>query len=69
MGLAADIGTLQRLPKIVGYGNAIELALTARRLSAIEAKQMGLVSWVFSSPEDLEKGAMQITRGKLSPFC
>jgi Delta3,5-Delta2,4-dienoyl-CoA isomerase len=63
LGLAADLGTLQRLPAIVGYGNAMELALTARRLSAAEAKQMGLVSWVFSTREDLEKGALQITRG------
>jgi Delta3,5-Delta2,4-dienoyl-CoA isomerase len=46
LGLAA----LQRLPAIVGYGNVIELALTARRLSVAEAKQMGLISWVFSTP-------------------
>lgn len=63
LGLAADLGTLQRLPAIVGFGNAIELALTARRLPAAEAKQMGLVSRVFSSPKDLEKGALQIARG------
>ncbi|KAF3320018.1 delta(3,5)-Delta(2,4)-dienoyl-CoA isomerase [Carex littledalei] len=62
LGLAADLGTLQRLPAIVGFGNAIELALTARRLYAAEAKQMGLISRVFSSPEDLEKGALQIAR-------
>ncbi|GKG66798.1 delta(3,5)-delta(2,4)-dienoyl-CoA isomerase, peroxisomal, partial [Tanacetum coccineum] len=26
----ADLGTLQRLPEIVGFGNAMELALTGR---------------------------------------
>ncbi|QHO10957.1 hypothetical protein HN873_050690 [Arachis hypogaea] len=53
--LAADLGTLQRLPLIVGYGNAMELALTARRFSNSEAKQLGLVSRAFPSKDDLDQ--------------
>lgn len=49
LAITADLGTLQRLPAIVGYGNAMELALSGRRFSGSEAKQMGLVSRVFGS--------------------
>jgi hypothetical protein len=45
VGLAADIGTLQRLPKVVGNGSkARELALTGRQFGAAEAKELGFVS-------------------------
>lgn len=47
VGLAADVGTLQRFPKIVGNGSvARELALTGRVFSAREAKDIGFVSQV-----------------------
>ncbi|KAI9631976.1 ClpP/crotonase-like domain-containing protein [Dioszegia hungarica] len=47
VGLAADIGTLQRFPKIVGNDSiARELALTGRKFGAAEAKEMGFVSRV-----------------------
>ncbi|BEI86390.1 hypothetical protein CcaverHIS002_0606770 [Cutaneotrichosporon cavernicola] len=47
VGLAADIGTLQRFPKIVGNGSmARELALTGRKFYAAEAKEIGFVSRV-----------------------
>lgn len=42
----ADMGSLQRLPYIVGHGTAAELALTARTFDAAEAKQLRLVSQV-----------------------
>lgn len=45
VGLAADIGTLQRLPKIVGNDSkARELALTGQRFDAAEARRMGFLS-------------------------
>lgn len=48
MGLAADIGTLQRFPKITGNDSlARELALTGRKFSAGEAKEIGFVSRVI----------------------
>ncbi|XP_062110745.1 delta(3,5)-Delta(2,4)-dienoyl-CoA isomerase, peroxisomal isoform X2 [Humulus lupulus] len=56
LAIVADIGTLQRLPSIVGYGNAVELALTGRRFLGPEAKQLGLVSRVFNSKQELEEG-------------
>ncbi|WVR06315.1 hypothetical protein IAU60_003345 [Kwoniella sp. DSM 27419] len=47
VGLAADIGTLQRFPKITGNeSKARELALTGRKFHAVEAKQIGFVSEV-----------------------
>lgn len=55
LGLAADLGTLQRLPGIVGYGNAVELALTGRRFNGSEAKSLGLVSRVFGDKNALDQ--------------
>jgi Delta3,5-Delta2,4-dienoyl-CoA isomerase len=47
LGLAADVGTLQRLPKIVGNQSLVrEICLTGRNVSALEAFNMGLVSKV-----------------------
>lgn len=43
LAIVADVGTLQRLPRIVGEGNARELALTGRDIDAVEAERMGLV--------------------------
>jgi Delta3,5-Delta2,4-dienoyl-CoA isomerase len=54
IGIAADLGTLQRLPKIVGNHSVVrELALTARNMDAKEAKELGLVSKVLPSREEL----------------
>ena len=44
LGIVADVGVLQRLPKIIGDGRTRELAYTARDVSGAEAAQMGLVS-------------------------
>lgn len=47
VGLAADIGTLQRLPKATGNGSlARELALTGRKFGPETAVQLGFVSRV-----------------------
>lgn len=62
LALAADLGTLQRLPAIVGYGNAADLALTGRRVSAVEAKAMGLVSRMFPSRLELEEGVAALAK-------
>lgn len=52
IGIAADIGTLARLPKIVGnHGWVKEVALTARIFSAEEAQQVGFVSHVTENKE------------------
>lgn len=54
LAITADIGTLQRLPKIVGHGVATELAITAREINGDEALRIGLVSGVLPSVEALE---------------
>jgi enoyl-CoA hydratase len=53
MGIIADLGTLQRLPHIIGHGWFRELALTGRDFTAAEALQMGLVTRVCDNQEDL----------------
>ncbi len=53
IGMTADVGTLQRLPKIIPYGVACELAYTGRNMDAHEAQQVGLVNRVFADREEL----------------
>jgi enoyl-CoA hydratase len=60
IGMTADVGTLQRLPKLIGEGMARELAYTARKVEAAEAKEIRLVNRVFESPEALREGARAI---------
>ncbi|XP_065854705.1 delta(3,5)-Delta(2,4)-dienoyl-CoA isomerase, peroxisomal-like [Euphorbia lathyris] len=63
VGFTDDMGALQRLPGIVGYGNAMEMALTCRKFSGQEAKDMGLVSRVFESKQALDEGVALIAQG------
>ncbi|XP_041014317.1 delta(3,5)-Delta(2,4)-dienoyl-CoA isomerase, peroxisomal-like [Juglans microcarpa x Juglans regia] len=63
LAITADLGTLQRLPAIVGYGNAMELALTGRRFSGLEAKELGLVSKIFSSKGEMDKEVGLLAEG------
>ena len=63
MAIVADLGALQRLPRIVGYGNAADLALTGRKITAMEAKEMGLVTRVFNSKQELDAGVAKIAKG------
>ncbi|KAK4037397.1 delta(3,5)-Delta(2,4)-dienoyl-CoA isomerase, mitochondrial-like [Daphnia magna] len=61
IGLAADVGTLQRLPKVIGSDSLVrELAYTARKMFADEAAQAGLVSRVLSDKEIMLKVALEI---------
>ena len=60
MGMTADVGTLQRLPKLIGDGMARELAYTGRQFAADEAKAIGLVNRVFETSEALLAGVAQI---------
>ena len=47
IGMTADVGTLQRLPKLIPAGVAAELAYTGRRMPAAQAKAVGLVNEVY----------------------
>lgn len=55
IGMAADVGTLQRLPRVIGNQSLVnELCLTARKMPAIEAKDCGFVSQIFDDKERFE---------------
>ena len=60
MGMAADVGTLQRLPRIIGDGMLRELAYTGRMVAADEARAIGLVNRVYSDNQALLDGVMAI---------
>ena len=62
IGMVADVGTLQRLPKLIPEAVAKELAYTGRRLPAARAMALGLVNEVFDTPEAMMAGVMQIAR-------
>ena len=59
IGMVADVGTLQRLPKLIPLGVVKELAYTGRRLSAQKALGHGLVNEVFDTPEAMLAAALQ----------
>jgi crotonobetainyl-CoA hydratase len=54
VGLVADAGGIQRLPRRVPAAIAAELLLTGRRFSAQEAKAWGLANAVVPGPELME---------------
>ena len=60
IGMTADVGTLQRLPKLIPEGVCRELAYTGRRMHSDEAKSVGLVNEVFSDQASLLDGVMEI---------
>ena len=62
IGMVADVGTLQRLPKLVPLAVVKELAYTGRRLSAARALGYGLVNEVFESQEAMLAGALQCAK-------
>ncbi len=62
IGMVADVGTLQRLPKLVPFAVVKELAYTGRRLPAAKALGYGLVNEVFDSPEAMLAAALQCAK-------
>ena len=62
IGMAADVGTLQRLPKIIPDSKMREMAYTGRRMYAEEAKESGLVSDTFESHEKLLEAANNLAK-------
>ncbi len=59
IGMVADVGTLQRLPKLIPLAVVKELAYTGRRLPADKALQYGLVNAVFDTEEAMLEAALQ----------
>ncbi|MEM1324531.1 MAG: crotonase/enoyl-CoA hydratase family protein [Bacteroidota bacterium] len=64
MGMVADLGTLQRLPKLIPFGVAAEMAYTGRKVGGEEAVRIGLVNRTYPSEgammEEVEKIAATI---------
>lgn len=60
LGMTADVGTLQRLPKLIPAGIVKELAFTGRKFSAQEALQFGLVNRVYDDQASMLEGVMAI---------
>ena len=59
LGITPGFGGTQRLPRIVGAANAMELILTAKNINAAQAKEIGLVSHVYA-PEELMDKALEL---------
>lgn len=62
IGMVADVGTLQRLPKLMPEAVVKELAYTGRRLPAARAMGYGLVNEVFDTQEAMLAAALQCAR-------
>ena len=60
VGLAADIGTLQRLPKIIPAGIAREWALTGDSVDADRAHAVGLVNYVYVSQDEMMEKSFEL---------
>ncbi|MBT3227417.1 MAG: crotonase/enoyl-CoA hydratase family protein [Deltaproteobacteria bacterium] len=62
IAIIADVGTLQRLPHIIGQGWYRELALTGRDFSAEDALKMGFITHLCDTQEDLYQRADEIAQ-------
>lgn len=60
IGLTADVGTLQRLPKLIPEGVAREYAYTGRRMPAARARELGLVNEVYPTQEAMLADVLEI---------
>lgn len=60
IAIVADVGTLQRLPRLVGKGIAAELAFTGDDVDARRAAQIGLVNAVYPDAEACRKAALEM---------
>ena len=59
IGMVADVGTLQRLPKLVPLAVVKELAYTGRRMGADKALGYGLLNAVFDTHEQTVQASLQ----------
>ncbi|RLN69529.1 hypothetical protein BBJ28_00023530 [Nothophytophthora sp. Chile5] len=70
LAIIADVGTLQRLPKLVGERQAKELAFTGRNFGGLEAEKLGLVLKTLPGPEELMRHVSDVAKtiAKKSPL-
>ena len=62
VAIVADMGSLQRLPRIIGEGNTKLLALTGRDIDSAEALRLGLISAVYDDKDALLKAAFELAQ-------
>ena len=60
IGMTADVGTLQRMPRLAPDGLVRELAYTGRRMDAAEAERVGFVTRVFDDARALVAGVLDV---------
>ena len=60
MGMVADVGTLQRLPRILNPGLVAELAFSGRDFGGEEAHRIGLVSAIYPGRDELVTAAAEL---------
>jgi enoyl-CoA hydratase len=60
MGMAADVGTLQRLPRIIGDGMMRELAFTGRTIDGEEARAIGLVNRTYADQQAMMEAVLDL---------
>ena len=60
MGMVADLGSLQRLPKIVPYAFVAEMAYTGRKVSGVEAKSRSLVNETYKDKNEMMKAVWEL---------
>jgi enoyl-CoA hydratase len=62
IAIVADVGSLQRLPAIIGKGHARELAFTGKDIDAERAAEIGLVNGVYDDREALDAATAEMAR-------
>jgi enoyl-CoA hydratase len=60
VAIVADLGSLQRLPRIISAGHLAELAFTGKDIGAARAREMGLVNDVYGDEESLMAAAYEL---------
>lgn len=60
VAIVADMGSLQRLPAIIGEGNTRRLAFTGENIRAERAREIHLVDEIFEDQEKLLAGARKL---------
>jgi enoyl-CoA hydratase len=62
IAIVADLGSLQRLPRLIGQGHTRELAFTGKDITAARAREIGLVNHVYATQEALFEAAEAMSR-------
>ncbi|MFW6093321.1 MAG: enoyl-CoA hydratase/isomerase [Pseudomonadota bacterium] len=62
IGLIPDGGSTFMLPRLIGWGRAMELSLLADRLTAEQAHEWGMVNRLYDDNDALMRGAMELAQ-------